>query len=241
MRPSLKMVALVSVLPLVGAMRSGLTGLAGAREEPKSMKTARGGTLAKTERHQFEVFFFRTGLRLFPQDSSGKPVDASRLTGTATFYHPNTARPWFSRPLRAEPAGPGQVSSLEVAVGLDNVPATSAKVTFDLSGLPDAAESTATFTVPVEFVPRSAPSGTTQPAVPRGGVTTVPRYTYGPGYYGFGYYEYTSPGTYRQEGRPIAYSTPSRHSTSSSGFRSTRDWSTGRDTPIAKPWLRPMD
>jgi hypothetical protein len=80
-------------------------------------------------------------------------------------------------------------NSLELAIGLGNAPAVGAKVTFEVTGLTDATEPKATFTVPQEFVPQP----TTQPTAPQGGVAAVPTYTYMPGYYGYGYYPYSSP------------------------------------------------
>ena len=165
---------------------SAATVRAGARRRPTVVKTARGGLLATTPQHQFEVFFYPTGVRVFPRTTAGQPVDTSRATGTATFYHPNSPRPWFSRPLGGTP---GQAGSLDLAIGLGNAPAAGARVTFEVTGLADASESQATFTVPLEFVPRP----TAQPTAPRGGVATVPRYIYAPGYYGYGYYPYGSP------------------------------------------------
>ena len=242
MRPTPRNVLLASVVVLAGAWGFVRIRAVGAQEASPSAKSARGGLLAKTARHQFEVFFFPTGVRVLTETAAGQPVDASRASGTATFYHPNSPQPWFSRPLR----GTAQ-AGLELAIGLGNAPATGGKVTFELSGLTDPAESSASFTVPLEFVATSPAGSTaaTHPAPPQDGTATVPRYVYRPGSSGYGYYPYSSP---TAASRPPAseyrvYSSPSRH------FRSDgdtvgaghRDWTTGRDSPLAKPWLRPMD
>jgi hypothetical protein len=182
MRRVLSLLALAGV----GLFDAWAVGVVDAQEASKPVKSPRDGLLARTTRHQFEVFFYPTGVRVFTQDTTGAAVDASRLGGTATFYHPNSPRPWFSRPLRGEPA------SLDLAIGLSNAPSVGAKVAFEITGLSDPSESNAAFTIPLEFVS----AATSQPTPPRGGVPTVPRYTYGPGYQGYGYYENTSPGTY---------------------------------------------
>jgi hypothetical protein len=213
-----------------------------AQEESRAARSARGGLLAKTARHQFEVFFYPTGVRVLAETASGQPVDASRASGTATFYHPNSPQPWFSRPLH----GTAQ-SGLELAIGLGNTPAAGGKVAIEVSGLTDPAESSASFTVSLEFVavPPAESSAAAHPAPPRGGTASVPRYVYRPGPSGYGYYPYSSP---TAPSRPPAseyraYSSPSRHfrgdgDTVGAGHR---DWTTGRDSPIAKPWLRPFD
>lgn len=228
---------LLAGFTLAGTWGFGGFGPAEAQEQTKVSKTTRGGLLATTPQHQFEVFFYPTGVRVFPQTRAGQPVDASQATGTATFYHPNSPSPWFARPLRGTA---GQASSLELALGLGNAPASGAKVTFEVSGLADASEPKATFTVPLEFVPQ--PSA--QPAAPQGGVATVPRYTYGPGYYGYGYYPYSSPTAASPPASAYyRYSAPSGHyrGDGDSVGPGHRDWTTGRDNGLAKPWLRPMD
>jgi hypothetical protein len=115
-----------------------------AQEESRTARSARGGLLAKTARHQFEVFFYPTGVRVLAETASGQPVDASRASGTATFYHPNSPQPWFSRPIH----GTAQ-SGLELAIGLGNTPAAGGKVAIEVSGLTDPAESSTSFTVPL--------------------------------------------------------------------------------------------
>lgn len=242
MHAPLKVVALAGVVALSGAWPSNRIGVADAREEPAVVRSARGGLIAKTARNQFEVFFYPTGLRIFPLDSAGTPIAASKLTGMATFYHPNSPKPWFTRPLQGGAADAGHPSaSLDLVIGLGTVPTTGAKAAFEVAGLPDPAGPTATFTVPVEF------AAATNPAPPPSGAAVGPRYVYGPGYYGFGYYQYPGP-----QAAPAAVSSPTVYSYSSpsrrgsgGGAGSTRDWSTGRDYPsgglISKPWLRPMD
>lgn len=108
-----------------------------------------GGKVTMTEEHHFEVVFVKDGLKVYPRSHEDKPLNAARLTGTATFYHPNSAKPWFTRKLTATAAVPGQMSSsIGTAVDLSKVPATGAKVEFKVEGLAVAAEPTATFTVP---------------------------------------------------------------------------------------------
>jgi hypothetical protein len=228
---------LLAGVVLAGTWGLGGIGRVGAQEEVKAGKTSRGSLLAKAQNHQFEVFFYPTGLRVFPQTAAGQTVDISRASGSATFYHPNSSSPWFSRPLRATP---GRANSLDLTIGLGNAPTTGAKVTIEVSGLTDVSESQAIFTVPLEFVPQP----TSRPTAPQGGVAAVPRYTYGPGFYGYGYYPFNSPtATSPPASAYHAYSSPSRHfgGDGDSVGPGHRDWSTGRDIPLAKPWMKPMD
>ncbi len=225
---------LIAGVAIAGAWGLGSPGLGEGQETPQVVKTARGGLLVKTPRHQFEVFFFPTGVRVLSKTAAGQPVDLAGATGTATFYHPNSPRPWFSRPLRASGG------TLDLAIGLGNAPASGAIVTIQVAGLADASEPAATFTVPLAFVPQP----TAQPAPPPAGVAAVPRYTYGPGSSGYGYYPYSSPVAAAPPASAYhGYATPSRHfrADGDSVGPGHRDWSTGRDLPLAKPWMRPID
>lgn len=244
MRPFPKVAALAGVFALAIAWSSGRFGLADA-QEPTVAKSARGGLLAKSAHNQFEVLFFPTGLRLFPLDSAGHGIDASKLTATATFYHPNSPKPWFTRPLSGATTSDRHASaSIDLVIGLGTVPPKGAKVTFEVSGLPDSGDSAVVVTVPVEFVAAQVASNLTPPP---GRAAPDPRYVYGPGYYGFGYYQYPGPHAAPAATRAPTvynYNTPARGSSGGSS-RSSRDWTTGRDLPsgglISKPWLRPMD
>ncbi len=108
-----------------------------------------GGKVAMTKEYHFEVVFAKDGLKLYPRSHEDKPIDASRLTGTASFYHANSPKPWAEQKLVATLAKPGQATaSVQATIDLSNVPASGEKVSFKVSGLPEAAESTATFSVP---------------------------------------------------------------------------------------------
>jgi hypothetical protein len=141
-----KSLAALGVALVVGP---GLGGLSRAHEGHDHGAASHGGTVAKTKHYQFEVVFAKDGLKVYPYEQENKPLDASRLAGTSTFYHPNTPKPWFARPLRATSTSPGQApASLNLGMDLSRVPAKGAKVAFEITGLPDPAEPTATFTVP---------------------------------------------------------------------------------------------
>lgn len=230
-----KLGAMAALLAATGAWRAGET--TPAQENPAVAKTGRGGLLVKTKQHQFEVFFFPTGVRVFPFTADGAPQDASQLTGTATFYHPNSPQPWFSRPLK--PAAGTPSPSIDLVIGLTNAPATGATVTFEVDGLADSSGSKVAFTVPLEFIRTQA----VQPAQANTDVSSVPRYVYMPGYYGYGYYQYSAPGTTvaRQPGRAAYYAARRRGSDQDYVGPQHRDWASGRDSPLAKPWLKPMD
>jgi hypothetical protein len=62
--------------------------------------------------------------------------------------------------------------------------------------------------------------------------TTAPRFVYGSGAQGFGYY--VAPA------RPAAPATTPRSAAPSSVGPGARNWSTGRRSPLHRPWLRPM-
>ena len=116
------------------------------------VKLQHGGSLSSTSAHKFEVVFERGGLKVYPLTRDGKPVDVSGLSGTATFYHPNSPKPWFSRDLvRGTPAADKRATTLDLTMGLASVPETGAKVAFKITGFSDPAESTAEFTAPVRF------------------------------------------------------------------------------------------
>ena len=154
-----------------------------ARGESGPVGSVGGGLVTKTGLYQFEVFFYRTGVRVFPQRPAGTPLPASRFAGTATFYHPNSPKPWFSRPLRAAPSA----SSLDLVIGLGDAPTAGVKVTLAVDGLPEASEPTASFTVPLEFAAVSVLGDATAVARPRGGMPSLlPRADGLMGYRGLG-------------------------------------------------------
>ena len=160
---------------------AGIFALTKAGQDSGPVRTARGGFVTTTGHYQFEVYFYPTGVRVFPQRPAGTPLAVSRIAGTVTFYHPNSPEPWFSRPLRSAPSA----SSLDLAIGLGDVPAVGVKVTIAVDGLPEPSEPTATFTVPLEFVAKPASGGivaSTRPARPRGGIPPLYRSADGLGY-----------------------------------------------------------
>ena len=226
-------------LGLASLLISGFKVTSGAGQEPQPVKSARGGFLVKSERRQYEVFFYRTGVRVFPQDNAGAALDASQLGGNTTFFHPNSPKPWFSRPLRGTP------QSLDLAIGLTNAPQAGVMVAFEIFSLSGSAESRTTFIVPLEFVPQLAAQPTVaQPTAPQGGIPFVPRYTYGPGYQGYGYYPYTSPAPEVHTSARPSYMSSIPGMYGPGGMTvgpGHRDWSTGRDSPLAKPWMKARD
>lgn len=135
-----------------------------AQDEPEVARSARGGVLVTVGSDHFEVFFYATGLRVFAQTAEGKTLDASKLSGRATFFHPNSPEPWFVRPLHSVPTEAGQTSeSLDLTINLSKVPPMGARVAFEITGLPDPARPVAQFTVPFEFMKTSAESSEGRP------------------------------------------------------------------------------
>jgi hypothetical protein len=139
----------LAVLAAVSSL--GVPALAG--DEKDETKPQHGGTVSSSDGHKFEVVFERSGLKVYPLTKDGKPVDASGLSGTATFFHPNSPNPWFSRDLaRGTPAVGVRPTTLDLTMGLASVPETGAKVAFKISGFSEPTESAAEFTAPVRFV-----------------------------------------------------------------------------------------
>ena len=82
---------------ILGGLLTSLVGLdrarlAGAEEETKVSHSKRGGILVAAEGHRFEVFFYPTGVRVFPLDTAGNAVDTSRLTASVTVSYPDAPR-----------------------------------------------------------------------------------------------------------------------------------------------------
>ncbi|SIO61350.1 hypothetical protein SAMN05444166_6732 [Singulisphaera sp. GP187] len=132
------------------AITLGMTGLALAHDGHEHGAPLHGGKVAMTKEYHFEVVFAKDGIKVYPRSHEDQPVDASRLTGTATFYHPSSSsKPWFERKLAPTAASPGRApSSIGTAIDLGKVPASGAKVEFKVEGLPEPAETTAAFIVP---------------------------------------------------------------------------------------------
>jgi hypothetical protein len=133
------------------------------QEPPRPSRSSRGGILVRTSQYQFEEFCYTSGVRIFVTDAAGTAINATALKGTATFYHPNSDRPWFTRPLRPAPTKAGSpAESLDLAIDLSTVPTSGATVTLGITGLPDPKARTASFTMPfrlVETGPGSAHAG----------------------------------------------------------------------------------
>jgi hypothetical protein len=139
----------VTAFGLALALGLGLVGLSRAHDGREHPAATHGGTLEKTEHYQFEVVCASDGLKVYPRGTDGKALDASKLTGTATFYHPNSPQPWFERKLKAVASGAGRApESLDLGIDMSKAPAKGVKVALEVAGLPDPAEPKATFTVP---------------------------------------------------------------------------------------------
>jgi hypothetical protein len=147
----------LATIVLAGVVALGifsLGGLVAAHEGHDHGGASHGGVEAKTKKHHFESVFTKGGVRLYVHGADHKPVDASHLSATATFYHPSSQAPWFTRNLK--PASRQASEALVLVLDLSKVPTEGAKVAFRVAGLADSGEQTATFTVPF----RLADSGT---------------------------------------------------------------------------------
>jgi hypothetical protein len=219
----------------------GLSATVRAQESHRHDVPLHGGELAITKAYHFEVVFAKDGAKVYPRTHQDKPLDTSKLSGTATFYHPNSPKPWFARPLHAASRVAGQApESLDLVLSLATVPPSGAKAVFEIAGLPDSVE----FSVPLEFAKIPAQSSAMHRASLTEEVATSPRNVSGPGDSGLGYRQYPRP-----EAAPARASQPQvyndgapggRYSSGSTG--SSHDWSTGRDFQsgglLSKPWLR---
>jgi hypothetical protein len=107
-----------------------------------------GGTLASSGSYQFEVVFKEDGLAVYPHGPSISPMAITQMSGQAFFLMPGART--YSRPYTLRPAAGrgGPADSLGLAVDLSRVPASGARVTIRVLGLPDADGSRAEFTVP---------------------------------------------------------------------------------------------
>jgi hypothetical protein len=246
MRCSLKSVAMggmvLACLAGPGVISQGM-----AQEEMKSARSMRGGILATVEGHRFEVFFYPTGVRVFPLDDSGKPRETVRLSGHATFYHPNDPdSPWFSRPLQPIVAAPDHLpTSLDLSVDLAGAPRKGVTVHFEIVGLESKNSSTAEFKVPLRFVamPTERLAVADRGLPSRSAVTRASALAASPTSNTLG-----SIATSATSVTPLIYVLPTMLPVEygTSDYRTFgmqyRDWTTGRvNLPLSRPWLYPKD
>ena len=252
--------SVLKIIVILGGLLTSLFGLdrarlAGAEQETKVSHSKRGGILVAAEGHRFEVFFYPTGVRVFPLDAAGNAVDTSRLTASATIYYPGASpERSLSRPLHPEPTDTGAApSSLVASIGLADAPEKTTTVVFEIIGLSGPTASTATFKVPLEFVAKAAATDTN--------ISSEPRKIARLGYEGNRPDVVSEPRTLPQPAdRPEVVSEPrtlpqpaeatpayvgTRMDSGSNTSKNAtaaglmyRDWTTGRDNlPLAKPWL----
>jgi hypothetical protein len=131
---------------------------------PLVQPTAQGGSLVKTARHQFEVYFYATGLRVFPRTGAGTAVVVSKLSGTVSLALAGVAKPYVYTLQGAAPSGGREAESIDLGVDLSRVPAAGTTATFKIDGLADPAETGAAFTVPFRLVGAPASTVVTRPA-----------------------------------------------------------------------------
>ena len=229
----------VTCLALTGSVCRG-----SVQYDIKVAKSSRGGLLTNVEGHQFEVFCYPTGLRVFLLDKAGKPVDVLGLSGHATFYHPNDPdSPWFSRPLHHSEPGPDHMAtSLDLSVDLSEAPKSGATVHFEIVGLESKNSSTANFRVPLQFV---APPGPPPVVAARrvGSESVATRVTVSSDAPMQTTLSSIAPPPALT---PLSYVQPANvpATVETDGYRTfgmrNRDWSTGRtNLPLSRPWLAP--
>lgn len=147
------------------ALSLGLVGASRAHDGHDPGAAPHGGTLEMGKHYQFEVVFTPAGVKVYPTGMEGKPLDATKLSGKVIFYHPSSPKPWFDRPLSAAAAISGQApASLDRTIDLSKVPTKGAKVAIEITGLPDPAEPTVSFTVPFVLTQPAAVAARPAPA-----------------------------------------------------------------------------
>jgi len=222
-RRTLAFLNLVGALALAGLVTAANrdADVARADQEQGQVKTERGGWQVTTPRHRFEVFFYKTGLRIFPSSNSGTPVTISKLTGSAAFVLPGAPNPLVYPLKGGQPIRGREPESLDLAADLSWVPVEETKVQLTIEGLAGPSEPRVSFSVPFELVrPRVAVRGTETSAPPSSATPSpsAPLYIYQGGYYGYGYYPAASPAT---PPAAIQYAAPAR------------------EVPLERPWLSP--
>ncbi len=163
MRPVLKNTVIAGVvLSSLFGLGLGRARVACAEGETKVSHSRRGGLLLAAEGYKFEVFFYPTGVRVFPLDAAGKALDTSGLTASAAVSYPGAPpERWLARPLQPVPTDKGSApSSLVASIDLANAPEETTTVFFEIVGLPGTTPSTAAFKIPLEFVAKTAASPT---------------------------------------------------------------------------------
>lgn len=137
--------ALLGALVVAGPARAQHDHAAHAAPVPPA--ASHGGTLVEAGGGHFEVVFTTGGLTVYPMTAAHQPVDASRLTGTATFFHPaQPGKPWFERALQPVAPGTGQAAAaLGLTADLSKVPPSGATVSFRVEGLGQPAQFTTPF------------------------------------------------------------------------------------------------
>lgn len=129
----------------------GVLGPARAQDMHTQHRGPHGGLEVNTTRHRFEVLIARSGLRLYAYGAGHTPLDASRLTATVTFYHPASRQPWARRELRPAFGDGGPSPSLDLVADFAAVPTSGFRLGFEVTGLGDSPEPTATFSVPFDL------------------------------------------------------------------------------------------
>ncbi len=216
MRPESKSVLIAGVL-LTTLLAMDRARLIGAEEEARISHSKRGGILVATEGYQFEVFFYPTGVRVFPMDADEHPLDCSKLIANATVCYPEVPPDrWVVKTLL--PAGTDQGDAqpcLVLRTGLADATEKSTLVAFEIIGLPRAAASTAAFKIPLESVARSVATAAASSTSSDSRQLAINAFV---------------------EARPPALGNTSRNV--STTVLKQSDWTTGRtNLPLARPWL----
>jgi hypothetical protein len=122
----------------------------------RSFVAKHGGVVASANRYHFEVVVTPAGVGVYSYGPDGQAIPADQLSGTVTFYHPNSRNPWFSRALGLAAADCGQPAPpLQLEMNLRAVPRKGARVAIEIAGLPGADGPVGPLTLPLKLQDRS--------------------------------------------------------------------------------------
>ena len=136
------------------ALGLSIAGTAWAGQNREHGAPLHGGKVTMSKAYQFEVVVAKNGLWVYPRTHEDKPIDASGLSGTATFYQGNSPTPWFRRKLTPSATAKSEArAAIGTDIDLSKLPASGVKVEFRIEGLPEPGAATASFSAPVSLVP----------------------------------------------------------------------------------------
>ena len=132
----------------------GLAGIVRADDSPASV-SPHGGVVVAANTTRFEVVSAADGITVYPVTAANQPLDTTRWTGTATFYHRRRQRRGSSGRCSRPQSSSRPPTALALPMNLSQaLPAQGVTVAVGIRSLPAPAASSAQFTVP--YAPATA-------------------------------------------------------------------------------------